>query len=250
MKGLYLILFMARPIKNNADYFPHDTDMRNDPKIKALRRKFGVEGYGIYCMIIEYIGDSEHFIADFDKLGIELIAGDFDIDPDRLIEIVKYCVTLNLLQLESGELSCNSLENRLSPLLSKRERDRSRVFAGENTQSKVKESKVKESKEEESKEEVCAFDEVFLKAFDEQTCESYKLAFRGMDLGAELQKFRIKCDNDKSKYYGRDVGGLRTAFQYQLQNIRKNGKQHTTIQDGRDQIRDILSKEFSNKGTA
>lgn len=69
-----------------------------------------------------------------------------------------------------------------------------------------------------------AFDELFLSAFDEITCESYKVAFKGIDLGAELQKFRIKCDNDRSKYYGRDVGGLRTAFQYQLQTLRKNEK--------------------------
>lgn len=245
---------MARPIKNNADYFPHDTDMRNDPKIKALRRKFGVEGYGIYCMAIEYIGDSEYFIADFDKLGVELMAGDFDIDPERLIEIIKYCQSLDLLQLESGELSCNSLENRLNPLLSKRERDRSRVFDSDNTHSKVKESKGKKSIEEESKAEestLLTFDDIFLKAFDDQTCESYKLAFRGMDLGAELQKFRIKCDNDKSKYYGRDVGGLRTAFQYQLQNIRNNGKRKSgTIKDGEDEIREILSREFGAKGTA
>jgi hypothetical protein len=34
---------MARPLKNNADYFPHDNDMRNDEKILALRRKFGLE---------------------------------------------------------------------------------------------------------------------------------------------------------------------------------------------------------------
>lgn len=68
------------------------------------------------------------------------------------------------------------------------------------------------------------FDDIFLKAFDENTCESYKLAFRSIDLGAELQKFRTKCDNDKAKYYWRDVGGLRTAFQYQLQNVRTNGK--------------------------
>lgn len=95
------------------------------------------------------------------------------------------------------------------------------------------------------------FDDTFLKAFDDQTCESYKLAFRGMDLGAELQKFRIKCDNDKSKYYGRDVGGLRTAFQYQLQNIRNNGKRKSgTIKDGEDEIREILSREFGAKGTA
>jgi hypothetical protein len=88
------------------------------------------------------------------------------------------------------------------------------------------------------------FDDIFLKAFDEQTCESYKLAFRGFDLGAELQKFRIKCDNDKSKYYGRDVGGLRTAFQYQLQNLRKNGKSNSTSE----QRIDELDKYFTAKG--
>lgn len=240
---------MARPIKNNADYFPHDTDMRNDPKIKALRRKFGVEGYGIYCMIIEYLGDSEHFIADVDKLGIELMSGDFDIEPGRLIEIICYCTSLDLLQMESGELSCNSLENRLSPLLSKRERDRSRVFDSDNTQSKVKESKEEKSKAKQSTEEVCDFDEVFLNAFDEQTCESYKLAFRGIDLGAELQKFKIKCDNDKPKYYGRDVGGLRTAFQYQLQNLRTNGKRKSgTIKDGLNEIDAILERERNTSG--
>ena len=31
---------MARPKKNNADYFSHDNDMRNDERIIALIRKF------------------------------------------------------------------------------------------------------------------------------------------------------------------------------------------------------------------
>ena len=112
------------------------------------------------------------------------------------------------------------------------------------------ETETKRNETESETETNSTFDDKFLNAFDELTCESYKLAFKGIDLGAELQKFRIKCDNDKHKYYGRDVGGLRTAFQYQLQNLRKNGKQHTTIQDGRDQIRDILAKELGNQGAA
>ncbi len=90
------------------------------------------------------------------------------------------------------------------------------------------------------------FDELFLKAFDEITCESYKLAFRNIDLGAELQKFKIKCDNDKPKYYGRDVGGLRTAFQYQLQTIR-NGKSTTTKQQQTDATSDYLKQYYSDK---
>lgn len=91
------------------------------------------------------------------------------------------------------------------------------------------------------------FDDLFLRAFDDQTCESYKLAFRGYDLAGELQKFRIKCDNDKSKYYERDVGGLRTAFQYQLQNLRQNGKRKSgTIDDANKQVDEILNRGFAN----
>lgn len=89
------------------------------------------------------------------------------------------------------------------------------------------------------------FDEVFLKAFDESTCESYKLPFRGIDLGAELQKFRIKCDNNKSKYYGYEVGGLRSAFQYQLQNLRNNGKRANNNESGQS-ISDLVNSGYGN----
>jgi hypothetical protein len=114
----------------------------------------------------------------------------------------------------------------------------------------IEENKNREEKEEKRTEENAHdFDSIFLKAFDENTCESYKLAFRGFDLGAELQKFRIKCDNDKAKYYGRDVGGLRTAFQYQLQNLRQNGKRKSgTLKDGNDHIDELLRKEFGAQG--
>lgn len=75
------------------------------------------------------------------------------------------------------------------------------------------------------------FNNVFSEAFDEITCDRYKMVYRDIDLGKELQLFRIKCDNDKKTYYGRDAAGLRTAFQYQLKSARKNGankkQQHT-----------------------
>lgn len=144
---------MARPIKNNADYFPHDADMRNDPRIKALRRKFGIEGYGIYSMLLEFLTDSDFFEFKNDSLSLELVAGDFDIETDKLVTILQYCFQLDLFQLDAKTniISCKSLDNRLEPLLSKRKRDRNEVIADDNTQSKVKKSKVNKSKEEKSK---------------------------------------------------------------------------------------------------
>ncbi len=136
---------MARPIKDNADYFTHDASMRDDPKIKALRRKFKVEGYGIWCMLLETITDSDNFRL---KVNYDILAGDFDIEPELLRQIIQYCIDLELLIFDSDNsfLYSKTLDKRFETLLSKRERDRSGVFASDNTQSKVKKSKEKESK--------------------------------------------------------------------------------------------------------
>ena len=52
---------MARPKKNNAEYFTHDADMRNDVKIKALRRKFSHTGYAVWNYLLETLTDSDFF---------------------------------------------------------------------------------------------------------------------------------------------------------------------------------------------
>lgn len=131
---------MARPIKNNADYFSHDSGMRDDPRIKALRRKFKVEGYGIYCMFLELITDSDNFKLMIDY---EIIGGDFDLEPEKVQQIMGYCITLGLFQFDAGNmiLTCKTLENRFEGLLSKRKRDRTGVIADDNPHSKVKYSK-------------------------------------------------------------------------------------------------------------
>lgn len=135
---------MARPIKDNADYFTHDADMRNDPKIKALRRKFKCEGYGIWNMLLEAITDSDNFRL---TVNYEIIAGDFDTDPDYLKDIIDYCVGLGLFQfdVDNSILWSKTLDKRFEPLLSKRKRDRPGIIDSDNTQSKVKHSKVKKS---------------------------------------------------------------------------------------------------------
>lgn len=145
---------MARPKKDNADYFSHDADMRDDPKIKALRRKFKVEGYGIWCMLLESITDSDNFRL---YLDLDIISGDFDCDPNVLSSVVQYCVQLGLLSTNDDckIIWSKTLDNRFSSLLSKRKRDRTElslaktpktdVIASDSAQSTVKESTVKET---------------------------------------------------------------------------------------------------------
>jgi hypothetical protein len=158
---------MARPTKHNADYFSHDTAMRNDPKIKALRRKYSHKGYSIWNMLLELLTSKEYFEYEWNELNIELLAPDFDIDADELDEIVSYCIKIGLLQITNGYLHCEKLTFRLEEtlLLRRKGYDRNNslrsvvnvnnneVNVNINTQSKVKESKLKESKAKDSKAE-------------------------------------------------------------------------------------------------
>ena len=117
---------MAKPTHNNAEYFSHDADMRNDAKIKALRRKFSHEGYAVWCFMLESLTDAEYFEIKFEPMDRELMSADFDVDVDRLIEIVDYCCLLGLLQKnEDGTiLHCDKLNERFTPLIELREKKR------------------------------------------------------------------------------------------------------------------------------
>jgi hypothetical protein len=104
---------MARPTKHNADYFSHDVTMRDDPKIKALRRKYSHKGYSVWNMLLELLTSIEYFEYEWNDLSIELLAPDFDIDADELDEIVSYCIKIKLLQITNGYLHCDRLTFRL-----------------------------------------------------------------------------------------------------------------------------------------
>lgn len=90
---------MARPTKNNCDYFSHDNDMRNDDKIRAIRRKFGNDGYAVWNMLLEVLCKSEHFFLKLDNVKLETLSGDFEVDSDLLSKMLDYYVSINLLKV-------------------------------------------------------------------------------------------------------------------------------------------------------
>ena len=119
---------MARPQKNNAEYFSHDADMRNDVKVKALRRKFQHTGYAVWCFILESLTDGEYFEIDYNELNRELLAADFDVPVELLEEIVDYCCKVGLLQMtEDQHLYSEAHQRRFASLMEKRKRDRERL---------------------------------------------------------------------------------------------------------------------------
>ena len=114
---------MARPIKNNADYFPHETGMRNDRRIKSLRKRHGAEGYGIYGMLLEVLADAQGLQVKLTDLERQLILDDLDLDEDTFQTVLDAILALGLFQLDDNNiLRCRSLDSRLEPVFSKRER--------------------------------------------------------------------------------------------------------------------------------
>lgn len=122
---------MAQPNSNSASYFSHDADMRNDIKIKALRKKFGHTGYAVWCFILETLTDSEGFVIDFSEVNQELLAADYDITVEQLRQIIDLSVKIGLLQLTDGNLYSEAHQRRFAQVIEKKERLRqSRSMGG------------------------------------------------------------------------------------------------------------------------
>jgi hypothetical protein len=158
---------MARPKKNNADYFSHDNDARNHRKIKALRNRYGVTGYGFWFMLLEFLTYSDYNQFEFTDSEVELMAGDFGVSATEIHDMLSYCIKLEMLTLENGIIRSKSLDERLECVYKKRgtkkeflqqkphinvvsdtdNTNKTIVSATESTQSKVKEIKVKEKKD-------------------------------------------------------------------------------------------------------
>lgn len=69
-----------------AYYFSHDSNARNDEKILAVRMRLGVEGYGIYFMILERLRDES------DNMSIKdynILAFDFRVSADKVKTVIE-----------------------------------------------------------------------------------------------------------------------------------------------------------------
>ena len=116
---------MARQKNNDnggADYFSHDIDMRNDIKVKALRRKFSHPGYAVWCFMLEYLTDCTNFEFDYNEVSQELLASDFDVPVAELREIIDYSVKIGLLQHEDGKIFSAAHKRRFVRMLEVRQR--------------------------------------------------------------------------------------------------------------------------------
>ena len=141
-------------MQKDAYYFPHFCNARHDRKIKRLRKELGLEGYGIYFMLLETLREQQDLMFPMDD--IDLLAEEFGTSEQKIrVTICNY----ELFELDQDQKFFSpKMLVYLEPYFKMREQ---RKLAGKASADKrmlndrsttVQQSKGKESKEEENKE--------------------------------------------------------------------------------------------------
>ena len=137
----------------DAYYFPHDSNAKDDPKCIILIEELGLEGYGIFWMLLETLRDQPQYRAPISM--IPGLARRYNSTPEKVKAVV---LRYELFEVDDNEFFFSeSLKRRMEYIDDKRKKrsiagrkgnevrwgsqsDRNRIA------SKVKESKGKESK--------------------------------------------------------------------------------------------------------
>lgn len=85
---------MARPQRNNVDYFPHPCD--HGSRMHYLESKYGNDGYATWFKIIERLGKSDYHYLDLsDEVQLMFLSSLCRISEDTLNEIIQTLSKLN-----------------------------------------------------------------------------------------------------------------------------------------------------------
>lgn len=103
-------------MKNYNSYFPHDSNAKDDPKCVLLIEQLGMEGYGIYWMLVETLREQSDY--RYPLALIPALARRYNTTSEKVKAVV---CSYNLFGIENEEFFfSNSLIERMKPLEEKR----------------------------------------------------------------------------------------------------------------------------------
>lgn len=107
-------------MSKEAYYFSHDANARHDPKILAMRSEYGIQGYGIYWLIVEMLREADEFKLPKKQYVFNAIAmqmqckRDANIDANYAKSFVEFCIKeCDLFDENERFFWSNSLLNRM-----------------------------------------------------------------------------------------------------------------------------------------
>ncbi len=104
-------------------YFPHDSNAQNDPKIMLLIAQLGLEAYGIYWILIEYLREQPMYQAPL--LLLDPLSRRFGSSREKFEAIVR---NFGLFEYDDIYFNSPSLIKRMVPMEKKREKQRQNIL--------------------------------------------------------------------------------------------------------------------------
>jgi len=106
-------------MKKDAYYFPHFSNARNDSKILKLRRVMGIEGYGIYFLLLEVLRDQTDFKISVESL--EDFAYEWHTSKEKLESVV---ANFGLFQVDEQNFFSPKFNEYMNPYIEGKESKR------------------------------------------------------------------------------------------------------------------------------
>ena len=85
-------------MKKDAYYFPHFSNARTDRRLKRVRKQLGIEGYGIYFMVLETLREQTDFKYPIED--IDLLADEFGTSEEKARAVV---MNFGLFEIDENE---------------------------------------------------------------------------------------------------------------------------------------------------
>jgi len=214
-------------------YFSHDSNAKDDPKCVMLIEQLGLEGYGIYWILIETLREQPTF--KYPLSAVSALARRYCTSAEKMKTVI---VNFKLFEVDEDDFFSISLLKRMDKVETMRQQ---RIAAGKASGEKrkllseralnekrtsveqLKESKVKENKINESK--VKDINSPIPPLLDNDNCQSvvdeYNSTCVKMPTALTLNDSRKSAIKSRIKKYGREA--ITTVFRYASQEKFYNG---------------------------
>lgn len=118
---------MARPRKQTADYFPHDSRASDGDTLTVLQNRFGNDGYAFWFKLLEKLASAEgHFIDCNSPIKWQVLLAKMGVDELRGVEIMNLLVEMKAIDPEiwqSKLIWCQNLVNNLADVYKNRRQE-------------------------------------------------------------------------------------------------------------------------------
>lgn len=110
-------------------WFKHDADAHADAKLRKVRLKYGMQGYGLYWYCLELIarGVEKHRLTFELEHDAELIAHDTGIGREMVEDMMRFMAEIGLFEQSCGVITCLKMATRTDEYTTKLLSSRSTV---------------------------------------------------------------------------------------------------------------------------